>query len=253
MESTTTVTPIWTTVLRAFTCELEEYGMASYGTIVHNQAVWTMESAADESGLKLTQVYFGDDLKDFQGNPVTWNYDWSYEIQRNADGLWESIWWPVLHRKHVDRAALMDKINASITIYEVIDDPDDDMESFLSNQVELAQSMLKSNNLSESQREHWMGYKDAIQKVRLFTAEQPAPALPKPVYNVLVLLDKHGTVEAGTDGLVNVFILDETIKDHPNEPTKQESEFFNMVWDRLPVHYAVEDNGSIYDFSEVGL
>ena len=82
---------------------------------------------------------------------------------------------------------------------------------------------------------------------------RPTPVQPRPTYNVLVLLDKHGTVEVGTDGLLNVFILDETIKDHPNEPSEQEKQFFNLVWDRLPEHRGVDDNPSIYDFSAVGL
>lgn len=56
------------------------------------------------------------------------------------------------------------------------------MEAFLQSQLELAQSMLKDNRLSDSQRINWMGYKDAIQKVRLFQADRPAPAFSAVLY-----------------------------------------------------------------------
>ena len=164
---------IWTTVLRATTNTRDEHGIS-----VQCHASWTLETAADESGLKITQVYFGDDLKDLAGNPVSWNYNWHYEIEHRKDGLCESIWWPVLHK--------------------------------------------------------------------------PAPVLAPPIPNVLVLVE-GGVVEVGMDMPVNLFIMDLDIKDDEREPTKQERGMFDLIWDRLPEHRGVDDNGSIYDFSAVGL
>jgi hypothetical protein len=92
MEDTTT-SPIWTTVLRATTNERDEHGIR-----VDVHANWTLESAAAESGLTITQVFFGDHLQDLEGNKVVWDYQYHYEIEHKEDGLCMSIWWPVLHK-----------------------------------------------------------------------------------------------------------------------------------------------------------
>lgn len=134
MENNNTV---WTTVLRATTNVRDEHGISPQ---VH--ANWTLESAADESGLNITQIYFGDDLKDLEGNKVVWDYQHHYEIEHKEDGLCMSLWWPVLHRP-LDKAALIDKINASIAKYEVIDDPDDDYEiAFSAGHVDACETIL---------------------------------------------------------------------------------------------------------------
>lgn len=84
-------------------------------------------------------------------------------------------------------------------------------------------------------------------------ADQPAPpAMPLPIPSVLVLLEK-GIVEVGCDMPINLYVMDLDIQDDEKEPTKQEKGFFNTIWDRLPDHRGVDDNGSIYNFSAVGL
>lgn len=83
-------------------------------------------------------------------------------------------------------------------------------------------------------------------------ADQPAPVQTPPIPNVLILVE-GGIVEVGIDMPVNLFIMDLDIMDEENEPSEQEKQFFNLVWDRLPEHRNVDDNGSIYDFAQVGL
>ena len=108
------------------------------------------------------------------------------------------------------------------------------MEAFLQSQLELAQSMLKDNRLSDSQRINWMGYKDAIQKVRLFAADQPAPATPK----VRILLDDDGYAAATTSIEMDVVFLDCNIPlEDKGKAFKKAAKAFYSEYNHLPHQY----------------
>ena len=230
MESTTTETPIWTTVLRATTNERDEHGITP---IVH--ASWTLESAAAESGLTITQVFFGDELQDLEGNKVVWDYQYHYEIEHKEDGLCMSLWWPVLHKPLAADQPAAHELFIGLYAGQVA--------GFYANESICIKAVsIDSSDLDGLQEIEYIG------DHRLADLHHPA----RPIPNVLVLVE-GGIVEVGTDMPIHLYVMDLDIQDEESEPTKQEKDMFDLVWNRLPEHRGVDDNGSIYDFSAVGL